>query len=104
MVVLSGERDRIRGELEVVKGGFDFLLLFTLEFFAQVFSGITHIALRNNRGAWVAQSVKCRTLAQVMISRLVSTSPAVSAENASDPVSLSAPPPLILILSLSKIN
>ena len=64
-------------------------------------------------GAWVAQSVEHPTLAQVMISRLVSSSPtsgsvltAQSLEPASDSVSssLSAPPLLILSLSLSKIN
>ena len=68
------------------------------------------------RGAWVAQSVKHLTLAQVMISRFVSLSPvsgsvltAQSLEPASDSVSpsLSAPPPirtLSLSLSLSKTN
>ena len=59
-------------------------------------------------GAWVAQSVKHLTSAQVMISRLVSLSPASgsmltaqSLEPASDSVSpsLSAPPPLVLCLS-----
>ena len=29
------------------------------------------------RGAWVAQAVKCPTLAQVMISQFVSSSPAL---------------------------
>ena len=56
-----------------------------------------------SRGAWVAQSVKGRTLAQVMISRLVGSGPmlgsvltAQSLEPASDSVSasLSAPSPL----------
>ena len=66
-------------------------------------------------GAWVAQSGKCLTSAQVMISRVVGSSPvsgslltARSLEPASDAVSpsLSAPPPLTLCLSLSpsKIN
>ena len=64
-------------------------------------------------GAWVAQSVEHPTSAQVVISRSVSSSPASgsvltarSLEPASDPVSLSlsAPPPLMLCLSLSKIN
>ena len=63
------------------------------------------------RGAWVAQLVERLTLAQVMISRSVSSSPALgsglmaqSLELASDSVSpsLSAPPPLVLCLS--KIN
>ena len=57
---------------------------------------------------WVAQSVKRQTLAQVMISRSVSSSPALgsvlsvqSLEPASDSVSpsLSAPPPLMFCLS-----
>ena len=64
-------------------------------------------------GAWVAQSVKRLTSAQVMISQFMSSSPtsgsvltAQSLEPASDSVSpsLSAPPPLVLCLSLSKIN
>ena len=57
---------------------------------------------------WVAQSVKCLTLAQVMISQLVSLSPmmgsvltAQSLEPASDScLPLSAPPLLMLCLSL----
>ena len=67
------------------------------------------------RGTWVAQSVKRLTLAQVMISRSVSSSPvsgsvmtAQSLEPVSDSVSpsLSVHPLLILGLSpsLSKIN
>ena len=64
-------------------------------------------------GAWVAQSVKCPTSAQNMISRFVSPSPAwgsvltaQSLEPASDSVSpLSAPPPLCSVsLCLTKIN
>ena len=64
-------------------------------------------------GAWVAQSVECLTLAQVMISHSVSLSPtlgsmltAQSLEPASDSVSpsLSAHPPFMLCLSVSKIN
>ena len=64
-------------------------------------------------GAWVAQSVKCPTLAQVMILRSVSSSPmsgsvqtAQSLEPLSDSVSpsLSAPPLLMLCLSVSEIN
>ena len=63
------------------------------------------------RGAWVAQSVERLTSAQVMISRSVSLSPtlgsvltAQSLEPALDSVSpsLSAPPPLMLCLSLSQ--
>ena len=58
-------------------------------------------------GTWVAQSVKCSTSAQGMISPFVSSSPtpgsgltAWSLEPASDSVSpsLSAPPPLMLCL------
>ena len=61
-------------------------------------------------GAWVAQSAERLTLAQVMISQFVGSSPASgslltaqSLEPASDSVSpsLSAPPPLMLCLSLS---
>ena len=64
-------------------------------------------------GAWVAQSVKHPTLAQVMISRSVNSSPvsgsvltAQSLEPVSDPVSpsLSAPPLFMLSLPVSKIN
>ena len=62
-------------------------------------------------GAWVAQSVKQPTSAQVMISQSVSSSPtsgsgltAQSLEPVSDSVSpsLSAPPPFMLCLSLSQ--
>ena len=65
------------------------------------------------RGAWVAQLVKHLTLAQVLISRFMSSSPtlgsvltAQSLEPASDSVSpsLSAPPPLMLCLALLKIK
>ena len=64
-------------------------------------------------GTWVAQSVKCLTLAQVRISWFVSSSPACgsvlmaqSLEPASESVSpsLSVPPLLALCLSLSKIK
>ena len=64
-------------------------------------------------GTWVAQSVKHLTSAQVMISQSVSSSPASgsvltaqSLEPVSDSVSpsLSAPPPFMLSLSVSKIN
>ena len=63
------------------------------------------------RGAWVAQSVKRPTLAQVIILQSVISSPvsgsvltARSLEPASDSVSpfLSAPPQLVLSLSLSQ--
>ena len=66
-----------------------------------------------NRGAWVAQSVERPTSAQVMISRFVSSTSAWgsvltprSPEPALDSVSppLSAPPSLVLSLSLSKIS
>ena len=60
---------------------------------------------------WVAQSVKCLTLAQVMISRFVSSSPVSgsvltdhSLEPASDSLSpsLSASPLVVLCLSFSQ--
>ena len=63
-------------------------------------------------GAWVAQSVKRPTLAQVMILRSVSLSPASgsvltaqSLEPVSDSVSpsLSAPPPLVLCLKKQSV-
>ena len=63
------------------------------------------------RRPWVTQSVKCLTLAQVMISQFMSLSPvsssvltAQSLEPASDSVSsfLSAPPPPMLCLSVSQ--
>ena len=66
---------------------------------------------RKLRDAWVAQSVKCQTLAQVMISQFVSSSPtlgsvltAQSLEPASDSLSpsLFAPPPLVLCVCLSQ--
>ena len=72
-----------------------------------------HLKLNHRRGAWVAQSVKCLTSAQVMISRFVGSSstsgPVLTAQNlepASDSVSSSlfAPPLFTLCLSLSKIN
>ena len=64
---------------------------------------------KGKRGAWVAQSVERPTSAQVMISRLMSSSPAsgsvLTAQSlgpASDSVSpsLSAPTPLMLCLFL----
>ena len=63
------------------------------------------------RGAWVAQSVERPTLAQVMISQSMGSSPASgsvltaqSLEPVSDsvPPSLSAPPLFMLCLSLSQ--
>ena len=69
---------------------------------------------RMQGGAWVAQSVKRSTSAQVMISQFVSSSPrqavltAQSLDPASDSVSPSpSAPPLLAVsdsLSLSKIN
>ena len=73
----------------------------------------TLIYYQTSRGAWVAQSVERLTLAQVMISPFVSSSPASgsvltaqSLEPASDSVypSISAPLPLTLSLSLSLKN
>ena len=64
-------------------------------------------------GTWVAQSVKRPTLAQIMISQFMCSRPtsgsmltAQSLEPASDSVSpsLSAPPPLMLCLSVSLRN
>ena len=72
---------------------------------------VSHSKINKSWGAWVAQSVKCLTLAQVTISQSVSSSPASgsgltaqSLEPASDSVSpsLSVPPLLSLSLSLSQ--
>ena len=60
--------------------------------------------MRLNRGAWVAQSVKRPTSAQVMISRLVSSSPAsgsVLTAQSPEPVSDSVSPSLSLTLPRS---
>ena len=78
------------------------------------FASIFIIKLNVAKGAWVAQSIKRPTSAQVMTSRSVSSSPesgsvltAQSLEPASDSVSpsLSVPPPLVfpsLFLSLTQ--
>ena len=62
-------------------------------------------------GAWVAQSVKRLTSAQVMITRFVGSSPMLGSvltawnlEPASDSASPSLSVPPLLVLSLSKIN
>ena len=69
------------------------------------------LILKYSRGTWVAQSVKRPTSAQVMISRSVSSSPALgsvliaqSLEPVSDSVSpsFSEPPQFMLCLSLSQ--
>ena len=69
------------------------------------------LKIKQNWGAWVAQSVKRPTSVQVTISQSVSSSPASgsgliaqSLEPASNSVSpsLSAPPPFMLCLSLSQ--
>ena len=73
--------------------------------------------MQSDRATWVAQSVKHPTLAQVIISWLVGSSPALgsvltdrSLESASDSVSPSLSLPLpyshsaSLSLSLSKVN
>ena len=69
------------------------------------------IELAGRQGAWVVQSVKDLTSAQVMISQLVGLSPASGSvlmaqnlESASDSVSpsLFAPPLLVLCLCLSQ--
>ena len=68
------------------------------------------IKSRLDLGRWVAQSVKRPTLAQVMIPRFAGSSPVSGSEAWSLlqilclPFSLSALPPLVLCLSLSKIN
>ena len=76
-----------------------------------VYSVLQYVLKR--RGAWVAQSVKHLTLAQVIISHSVSSSPASgsvrtarSLEPASDSVSPSLWPSLVhaLSFSVSKIN
>ena len=72
-----------------------------------------HVERKRERGAWVAQSVKRPTSAQVMISQFVSSSPtsgsvltAQSLEPASDSVSpsLSLPLPHSFSLSLSLLK
>ena len=74
---------------------------------------INHTKIKPCRGIWVAQLVEHPTSAQVMISPLVSSSPALgsvltaqSLEPALDSVSpfFSAFPVLTLSLSLTKIN
>ena len=64
--------------------------------------------MEKGRGAWVAQSVRRPTSAQVMISRSVSSSPAsgsVLTAQSLEPVSDSVPSPIhALSLSVSKIN
>ena len=74
---------------------------------------VNFIKYLKKRGAQVAQSVKCLTSAQVMISGFVSSRPVSgsvltvrSLEPALDSVSpsLSAPPLLMLGLSLKKIK
>ena len=65
------------------------------------------------RGAWVVQSVKRPTLAQVMILRFVSSSPVLGSADSSEPgacfgfrvsLSLCPSPAHALSLSVSKIN
>ena len=66
----------------------------------------------NIRGAYVTQSVERPTSAQVMISCIVSSIPALGSADSSEPgassnsvsPSLSAPTPLVLCLYLSKMN
>ena len=77
----------------------------------------SHLKRKTPRSAWVAQSMERLTSAQVMISQLMSSSPAsgsVPTAQSLDPdldsvsPSLSAPPPLVfclsVCLSLSKIT
>ena len=73
---------------------------------------VTEVTYWNNkeklRGAWVAQSVKHLTLAQVMISRFTGSSPALGSVLAVQsllrilclPLS-AAPPPLVLSLKIN---
>ena len=70
---------------------------------------IVMVLLTIFRGAWVAQSVKHLTLAQVMISQFMGSSPAWDCvltarglEPASDSVSFSLPLPHLRMLSLQK--
>ena len=95
------------GILNFVKG----FLIFTV-FFSPL-RNVNVMILIDFWGAWVAQLVRRPTLAQVTISWFVGLSPALgsvltaqSLEPASDSVSpsLSAPPMLMLCLSLSIIN
>ena len=72
-------------------------------------TGILIMKLRESRGAWVAQSVKCPTLAQVMISLFVSSSSTSSSvltaqelEPALDSVSPSLCPSLTCSVSISQ--
>ena len=74
------------------------------------FDGV-YVAVCEWRGAWLAQSVKRPTSAQVMISRFVGSSPASGSvltarrlEPASDSVSPSLSAPSLLMLYVSKIN
>ena len=92
-------------KLKVVrKGSYIFTMVNVPEMFPM-------LILKISWGAWVAQSVKHPTSAQVTISWSVSLSPesgsglmAQSLEPVSDSVSpsLSAPPPFMLCLSLSQ--
>ena len=55
------------------------------------------------RGAWVAQSVECLTLAQVMISQFVNSSPALGSgltAQSLEPASDSVFPSLSMMLAL----
>ena len=81
--------------------------------YSRKFKIYIHTKYLHRRGAWVAQSVKHSTFAQVVISQLVRLSPASgcvltaqSLEPALDSVSpsLSDPSPLTLCLSLSLKN
>ena len=71
--------------------------------------GHHHWALKKGGGAWVAQSVKRRTSAQVMILQSMGSSPASGSVLTAQPeacfrfcASLSDPPPFMLCLSLSQ--
>ena len=83
----------------------------TLILSTNVYTGVPHVIsnlleaiLKKKQGTWVAQSVECLTPAQVMISRVMSSSPAsgslLSAQSQLQILSplLSGPPLLILSL------
>ena len=107
----------VQATLPTLPPSFSYLLLRPLQVICSVGTSLPTLApfvLHKKprfRGAWVALSVKRGTSAQVMISRLVGSSPAMgsvltaqSQEPASDCVSLSALPQLALSVSLSKIK
>ena len=90
----------------VLRCGLIYIIFLLADKNAEWVQADTQGLLKHDRGAWVAQLVKRPTSAQVMISQLVSSSPASgsvliaqSLEPALDSVSpsLSAPPSLTLL-------